>query len=58
MPNGTPFFCTASGTLLKNGLADWEQLRVRRKPRVTVPAYNVDPEKARKAGVLPRPPTR
>jgi hypothetical protein len=58
MPNGTPFFCTASGTLLKGGLADWEKLpESERKPgAVTVPAYTVDVERAKKSRRLTRPP--
>src|SRR5688572_14954999 len=58
MPNGSPFFCTASGTLLKSGLTDWEKLpESERKPgAVTVPAYIVDPEKAKKSRRLTKPP--
>jgi hypothetical protein len=39
MPNGSPFFCTASGILLKRGLVDWGRLpESERQPgAVTVP---------------------
>lgn len=58
MPNGTPFFCTASGVLLKKGLADWDKLpESERKPgAVLVPKYAVDPERAAKARRLVKPP--
>src|SRR5262249_54881167 len=58
MPNGTPFFCTASGALLKKDLTDWDRLpESERKPgAVTVPKYTVDPERAAKARRLVKPP--
>jgi hypothetical protein len=58
MPNGTPFFCTASGVLLKNGLSDWDKLPAsERKPgAVTVPKYTLDPEMAKKSRRLTKPP--
>jgi hypothetical protein len=58
MPNGTPFFCTASGILLKNGLADWDKLpQTERKPgAVAVPKYAADPELAKKNRRLTKPP--
>lgn len=57
MPNGTPFFCTASGTLLKNGLADWKNVpESERMPgAVTVPPSIVDPERAKKSRRLTKP---
>ena len=58
MPNGSPFFCTAAGILLKKGLADWDKLpESDRKPgAVTVPKYTVDPELAKKSRRLTKPP--
>lgn len=58
MPNGTPFFCTASGTLLKKGLADWAGLpESERKPgAVVVPAAKEDAERVRKSRRLTKPP--
>jgi hypothetical protein len=58
MPNGSPFFCTASGILLKNGLADWDKLPdADRKPgAVNVPGYTVDPELVKKNRRLTKPP--
>ncbi len=58
MPNGTPFYCTAGGTLLKNGLADWEKLPdTERKPgAVAVPEPKLDPERAKKVRRLTKPP--
>lgn len=58
MPNGTPFFCTADGILLKNGLRDWQKLpaAVRQPGASSVPEYKVDPERAKKNHRLTRPP--
>jgi hypothetical protein len=58
MPNGSPFFCTANGTLLKKGLAEWDSLpESERKPgAVTVPKHSVDPVRAEKSRRLVRPP--
>lgn len=58
MPNGSPFFCTAGGTLLKKGLADWDKVpEAERKPgAVTVPNYVVDPARTAKARRLAKPP--
>src|SRR5262249_30746989 len=58
MPNGTPFFCTAGGTLLKNGLADWNKLpRSQRDPGAVKVAKQVeDPALVKKQNRLTRPP--
>ena len=58
MPNGTPFFCTASGTLLKKGLADWENLpeSERKAGAVAVPKSTPDPQRAKKERRLTKPP--
>lgn len=58
MPNGSPFFCTAAGILLKNGLKDWDKLpESDRKPgAVAVPKYTALPELAKKSRRLTRPP--
>ena len=58
MPNGTPFFCTASGILLKNGLADWDKLpESERKPgAVIVPEYRVDTARVKASHRLMKPP--
>jgi hypothetical protein len=58
MPNGTPFFCTASGVLLKKGLTDWDKLpETDRKPgALKVPKYTVDSERLAKARRLAKPP--
>lgn len=57
MPNGTPFFCSAGGVLLKRGLADWPSLRdaERKAGAVVVPAGKPDAGRA-KGRRLTRPP--
>jgi hypothetical protein len=58
MPNGAPFFCTASGVLLKNGLTDWEKLppSERRPGAVVVPAAAIDVQRAKSIRRLTKPP--
>ncbi len=58
MPNGTPFYCTASGTLLKKGLAEWIALPEpeRKAGAVVVPDAKEDPERVRKARRLAKLP--
>ena len=58
MPNGSPFFCTAGGILLKKGMADWDALpESERKPgAVTVPVYTVDADQLKKSRRLTKPP--
>jgi hypothetical protein len=58
MPNGTPFFCTASGTFLKNGWRDWERLPAsERKPgSYKVPERQPDLARAQKSKRLTKPP--
>jgi hypothetical protein len=58
MPNGTPFFCTASGTLLKKGLAQWDTLpESERTPgTVRVPDRKEDPKRVEKDRRLTKPP--
>jgi hypothetical protein len=57
MPNGTPFFCAADGTLLKNRLADWAKLpAAQRKPgAIKVPDAEADPERAARDRRLTKP---
>ncbi len=58
MPNGTPFFCSADGMLLPNGLADWRRVpSSSRKPgAVVVPERTVDPERVKNNRRLTKPP--
>jgi len=58
MPNGTPFFCTASGTLLKKGLGDWNRLPdSERKPgAIKIPEPKEDPKRVEKDLRLTKPP--
>ena len=58
MPNGTPFFCTASGILLKKGLSEWDKLpEAQRKPGAAlIPEATEDPERVKKSRRLTRPP--
>lgn len=58
MPNGTPFFCTAGGILLKRGLGDWDRLpESERKPgAVTVRLPERDPSRIKTNHRLTKPP--
>ena len=58
MPNGTPFFCTAGGILLKRGLSDWDRLpESERKPgAVTVRLPELDPSRIKTNHRLTKPP--
>jgi hypothetical protein len=59
MPNGTPFFCAADGTLLKNGLADWDKLppELRKPGALIVPDAQGDWAQVKKVRRLIKPPT-
>jgi hypothetical protein len=56
MPNGTPFFASASGTLLKKGLSEFDKLPDADRKPASLPAPKEDPARIAKSRRLTKPP--